>query len=103
MAFFEQLSTASTGAVTTAPKSFVDYESLVITAFGLATTETVTVNVVGSTGSIPLYGAATTNFLYQLTATAQALVIPGGFELQFVKTATAAAVAIEYHGRPRNN
>lgn len=103
MAFFEQLNTATTGAISTTPKSFVDYESLVVTAFGLAGAETVTVNVVGSTGSIPLYGAATTNFLYQLTATAQALVIPGGFELQFVKSATVAAVAVEYHGRPRNN
>jgi hypothetical protein len=101
MSAFEQLSSATTAAVTTAPRSWVDAESIVVTAPGLATTETVTVQVVGAFGGINLYGAGATPFLYQLTATAQALVVPGGFSMQFVKTTTAAAVPIEIHTRPR--
>lgn len=81
--------------------SFLESEQIVVVANGLATTETVTVQVASTLGDTPLYGAATANFLYQLTATSQALVVPGGYLLKFFKTSTVGAVGIEVHFKPR--
>lgn len=98
---FVSLLAPTTASATTVPTSYVEAEQLVVTAVGLATTETVNVQVVGSQGAANLYGAAAAPFQYQLTATAQALVVPGGYILQFAKSATAAAVGVEVHIKPR--
>jgi hypothetical protein len=99
---FELLAAATTAGVTTQPKSFELYNFIVVTAPGLATTETVNIQIVGSQGAINLFGQfGAAAFQYQLTATAQALVLPGGFIYQFVKTSTAGAVPIEVHFSPR--
>ena len=98
---FRPLINPQTAGATTLPTSFVESEQLVLVANGLATTETVNVQVVGSQAATNLYGAGATPFQYQLTATAQAMVIPGGYILQFVKSATAAAVGVEVHEKPR--
>jgi hypothetical protein len=98
---YELLLAPQTGAATTAPKSFVETDQICVVANGLATTETVNVQIVSTLGATNVYGEGSTPFPYQLTATAQAIFVPGGYLYQFAKSATAAAVGIEVHFKPR--
>lgn len=98
---YELLVAPTTASVTTLPKSYIEADQIIVVANGLATTETVSVQVVGSLPATTVSGAASTDFLYQCTAVNQAIVVPGGFIFQFVKTTTAATVGVEIHMKPR--
>jgi len=98
---FEQLNTATISSVTTAPRSFIEYDEIVVTAVPvLGAGETITVQIVGSAGLMNFLDP-TTGLVYTVTSANQAVRVPGGYSMSFTKSATAAPTAIEVHTKPR--
>lgn len=101
MSAFEQVSPSQTGAITTAPRSYIEYDEIVVSTVPLlGTGETVTVQVVGSGTPANLLDP-TTGLVYTVSPGNQAVRIPGGYSLSFTKSATAAPTYIEVHTKPR--
>lgn len=67
---------------------------------GLATIETVTINIV-NTANVTPYVSPYTNSVVGLTATLQSAVLPGGCIYQFVKSVTAGACGLDQSMKPR--